>query len=82
MPRNLPMTWARSAIIISDLFGPIRNPTFTVIQIPDGTFRDYAAPGVLLLSQRIWDPRGSDRTIARLVAQQWWGIHGCSRDAR
>jgi hypothetical protein len=65
---------ARSAIIYSDLFGPIPDPTFTVIQIPDGTFRDYAAPGVLLLSSRIWDPRGSDRTIARLVAQQWWGI--------
>ena len=65
---------ARSAIIYSDLFGPIPDPTFTVIQLPDGTFRDYAAPGVLLLSSRIWDPRGSDRTIARLVAQQWWGI--------
>jgi len=38
-----------------------------VIQLPDGTLRDYAAPGVLLLSQRIWDPRSSDRTIARLV---------------
>jgi len=45
-----------------------------VIQLPDGTFRDYAAPGVLLLSQRIWDPKSSDRTIARLVASQWWGI--------
>jgi tetratricopeptide (TPR) repeat protein len=65
---------ARSAIIYSDLFGPIPDPTFTVIQLPDGTLRDYAAPGVLLLSQRIWDPRGSDRTIAGLVAQQWWGI--------
>jgi tetratricopeptide (TPR) repeat protein len=65
---------ARSAIIYSDLFGPIPDPTFTVIQLPDGSFRDYAAPGVLLLSSRIWDPRGSDRTIARLVAQQWWGI--------
>ena len=65
---------ARSAIIFSDMFGPIPDPTFTLIQIPDGTFRDYAAPGVLLLSQRIWDPKGSDRTIARLVASQWWGI--------
>jgi aminopeptidase N len=27
-----------------------------------------------LLSQRIWDPRASDRTIARLVASQWWGV--------
>jgi aminopeptidase N len=45
-----------------------------VIQIPDGTVRDFAAPGVLLLSQRIWDPKASDRTIARLVASQWWGV--------
>src|SRR6266481_4256495 len=65
---------ARSTIIFSDMFGPIPDPTFTVIQLPDGTFRDYAAPGVLLLSQRIWDPKSSDRTIARLVASQWWGI--------
>src|SRR2546425_5009228 len=65
---------ARSAIIFSDMFGPIPDPTFTVIQLPDGTLRDYAAPGVLLLSQRIWEPKSSDRTIARLVALQWWGI--------
>jgi tetratricopeptide (TPR) repeat protein len=65
---------AHSAIIFSDMFGPIPDPNFTLIQVPDGTFRDYAAPGVLLLSQRIWDPKGADRTIARLVASQWWGI--------
>src|SRR6202045_41039 len=65
---------ARSTIIFSDMFGPIPDPTFTLIQLPDGTLRDYAAPGVLLLSQRIWDPKSSDRTMARLVASQWWGI--------
>ena len=65
---------ARSAIIFSDMFGPIPDPTFTLIQIPDGTLRDFAAPGVLLLSQRAWDPKGADRTIARLVASQWWGV--------
>ena len=65
---------ARSSIIFSDMFGPIPDPSITVIQLPDGSFREYAAPGVLLLSQRIWDPRASDRTIARLVASQWWGI--------
>jgi tetratricopeptide (TPR) repeat protein len=65
---------ARSEIIFSDMFGPIPDPSLTVIQIPDGTFRDYAAPGVLLLNQRTWDPRASDRTIARLVASQWWGV--------
>src|SRR5438128_6998910 len=65
---------ARSAIIFSDMFGPIPDPRFTLIQIPDGTLRDFAAPGVLLLSQRAWGPKGADRTIARLVASQWWGV--------
>ena len=65
---------ARAAVMFSDMFGPMPDPTFKVIQLPDGTLRDYAAPGVLLLSQRIWDPKGNDRTIARLVASQWWGV--------
>jgi aminopeptidase N len=64
---------ARSVVIFSDLLGPIPDPTFTLIQIPDGTLREFAAPGVLLLSQRAWNPI-SDRTIARLVASQWWGV--------
>src|SRR5437899_9662100 len=65
---------ARAVTVFSDLFGPIPDPTFTVIQLPEGTLRDFSAPGVLLLSQRIWDPKASDRTIARLVASQWWGV--------
>jgi tetratricopeptide (TPR) repeat protein len=64
---------ARSAIMFSDMFGPLRDPDLAVIQLPDGTLRDFAAPGALLLSKRIWDPKASDRTIARLVASQWWG---------
>ena len=64
---------ARSVTVFSDMFGPLPKAEFTVIQIPDGTLRDFAAPGVLLLSKRIWDPKGADRTIARLVASQWWG---------
>ena len=65
---------ARSAIIFSDLFGPVPDPAFSIIQIPDGTLREFAGPGVLLLSQRSWDPKASDRTIARLVASQWFGV--------
>jgi tetratricopeptide (TPR) repeat protein len=65
---------ARAAIIFSDMFGPIPDPTLTIVQLPDGTLRDFAAPGVLLLNQRSWDPKASDRTIARLVASQWWGV--------
>jgi tetratricopeptide (TPR) repeat protein len=65
---------ARASIIFSDMFGPVPDPSLTIIQIPDGTLREFAAPGVLLLSQRSWDPKASDRTMARLVASQWWGI--------
>lgn len=65
---------ARAAVTFSDLFGPIPDPAFTLIQLPEGTLREFAAPGVLLLSQRIWDPKASDRTIARLVASQWFGV--------
>src|SRR5467141_2950551 len=72
--QNFAESVARSAIVFSDMFGPIPDPSFTLIQIPDGTLRDFAAPGVLLLSQHIWDPKASDRTIARLMASQWWGI--------
>jgi hypothetical protein len=64
---------ARSVTMFSDMFGPLKDPDFSVVQLPDGTVRDFAAPGVLLLSRRIWDPKGSDRTLARLVASQWWG---------
>lgn len=64
---------ARSSTVFSDMFGPLKENDYTVIQIPDGSLREFAAPGVLLLSQRIWDPKASDRTIARLVASQWWG---------
>jgi tetratricopeptide (TPR) repeat protein len=65
---------ARAAVAFSDLFGPIPDPSFALIQLPEGTLRDFAAPGVLLLSQRMWDPKASDRAIARLVASQWWGV--------
>jgi aminopeptidase N len=63
---------ARGVITFSDQFGPIPDPNMTLIQIPDNTLREYAAPGVLLLSQRAWDPKVNERTIARLVASQWW----------
>ena len=63
---------ARGIIAFSDMFGPLPDPNMTLIQIPDNTLREYAAPGVLLLSRRAWDPKVNERTIARLVASQWW----------
>jgi len=65
---------ARAAVAFSDMFGPIPDPSFTLIQLPEGSLREFAAPGVLLLSQRLWDPKASDRAIAHLVASQWFGV--------
>ncbi len=64
---------ARAVTVFSDMFGGLKDPAFTVIQLPDGTVRDFAAPGVLLLSRRLWEPKTAERTIARLVASQWFG---------
>ena len=64
---------AHQEIIFSDLFGEIPETATTVAQLPDGTIRDFAGPGLVLLSHRVWDPKISDRTLSRLVASQWWG---------
>jgi len=63
---------------VSDLFGALPpDPQFTVAQIPDGSLREFSGPGLLVLSQRAWEPKINDRVIARLVASQWWGIKCC-----
>jgi aminopeptidase N len=64
---------ARSVIAFSDLFGPLPDPNFTVVQMPDGGLREFSGPGLLVMSKRAWDPKINDRVIARLVAAQWWG---------
>ena len=63
---------ARGVITFSDMFGPLPDANMTLVQIPDNSLREYAGAGVLLLSQRAWDPKINERTIARLVASQWW----------
>jgi len=64
---------ARSVTAFSDLFGPLPDPNFTVVQMPDGGLREFSGPGLLVMSKRAWDPKINDRVIARLVASQWWG---------
>jgi aminopeptidase N len=64
---------ARAVIAFSDMFGPLPDASMTLIQLPDDTLRDFAGPGVLMLNSHIWNPKSADRTIARLVASQWWG---------
>jgi aminopeptidase N len=64
---------ARSMTIFSDMFGGLPDSDMQIIQLPDGTLRDFAGPGVVFLSQRAWNPKANDKTIAREVAAQWWG---------
>lgn len=64
---------AHQEVLLSDMFGELPETDLTVVQLPDGTVRDFAGPGVLMLSHRIWDPKTGDRTLSRLVASQWWG---------
>ncbi|HMD37837.1 MAG TPA: M1 family aminopeptidase [Candidatus Acidoferrum sp.] len=64
---------ARAVTVFSDMFGGLPETDMTVIQLPDGTVRDFAAPGVLMLNRRQWEPKSAERTIARLVASQWFG---------
>jgi hypothetical protein len=64
---------ATSVGIFSDMFGPLAQPNLTVAQIPDGTLASFAAPGLLLVSQREWLAMPNGRLLANLVASQWWG---------
>ncbi|MGB7283645.1 MAG: M1 family aminopeptidase [Candidatus Acidiferrum sp.] len=64
---------ARAVTVFSDMFGGLPDPDMTIIQLPDGTLQDFAAPGVLLLSHHLWEPKSAERTIAGLVAAQWFG---------
>lgn len=57
----------------SSEFGALPEPRLGIVQIPDGTLPGYAAPGILLVSQRQWDPKVNHRLLARLAAWQWWG---------
>ncbi len=64
---------AHQEIIFADMFGELPDSDLTVVQLPDGTLRDFSAPGVIMLAHAVWDPKFSDRTMSRLVAGQWWG---------
>src|SRR5258708_19978979 len=62
---------AHQEILFSDMFGALPDPDMTVIELPDGTLRDFSGPGVVMLSHRLWYPKYSDRTLSRVVAPQW-----------
>jgi hypothetical protein len=58
----------------SDEFGPLTNPNLSVAEMPDGSLTGFAAPGLVLVSQRQWDLRGNTRLLSRLIGHQWFGV--------
>lgn len=65
---------AHIAVYYSDVFGSMDGDlNFTIAQLPEGTLSGYSAPGLLLIGARHWFPKGNDRLLSQLAAQQWWG---------
>ena len=65
---------AHIAVYYEDAFGTTGSDlNFTIAQMPEGTLSGYAAPGLLLIGARQWNPRGNDRMLSQLAAEQWWG---------
>jgi hypothetical protein len=54
-------------------FGALPDPRMTIAELPDGTVDSFAAPGLLLVSARMWSAQPNARLLANLAAQQWWG---------
>lgn len=57
----------------SDDFGALPDPNLTIAEMPDGSVSGYAGPGLVLVSQRQWDPKGNIRLLSHLIASQWFG---------
>ena len=57
----------------NDQWGPLPQPSLTVAQLMDGSLPSFAAPGLLLISQRMWTQKPDDHLLANLIASQWWG---------
>jgi aminopeptidase N len=72
---------ARIVNYFSEQLGAQPEPNLALAQLPDGTVQGYSAPGLLLVSQRQWDPKVNYRLLAQLVAKQWWGNEVVSASA-
>ncbi len=64
---------ARAVNHFSEEFGALPDPNLQVAQMPNGSVGSFAAPGLLLVSRRLWEARGNERLMAHLAAEQWWG---------
>ncbi|HTS10878.1 MAG TPA: tetratricopeptide repeat protein [Candidatus Limnocylindrales bacterium] len=58
----------------TDSFGALESePNLTIAQMPDGSLDGFSAPGLLLISARMWAPKPNEELLAQLAAGQWWG---------
>jgi aminopeptidase N len=54
-------------------FGPLKNRSLTLAQLPNvAPMNGASAPGLLLVTQRNWSKKPPDSLLARLMAHQWW----------
>ena len=70
---------ARTIGIFSDMFGPLAQPNLTVAQIPDGSLGSFAAPGLLLVSQREWTTMPNARLLGESGGRPVVGRSGHGR---
>ena len=54
-------------------FGALPEPGLRVAQLPAGSLAGYSAPGLLLVSARLWEPKINYRLLAQLAAGLWFG---------
>jgi peptidase M1-like protein len=58
----------------SDQWGPLPDTTISVAQLPDGSLPSFYAPGLVLISHRLWAATPNPVLLANLIASQWWGV--------
>jgi hypothetical protein len=62
------------ATYFADQWGPLPDTTISVAQLPDGTLPSFTAPGLVLISHRLWTAAPNPVLLANLIASQWWGV--------
>jgi hypothetical protein len=66
---------AKALTFFSADFGPLADPSLTLVQLPNvaAVPQGDSGPGLILVSARQWTRDVNYRLLARLVATQWWG---------
>jgi aminopeptidase N len=62
------------ATYFTDQWGQLPDTTLSVAQLPDGSLPSFTAPGLVLISHRLWSPTPNPVLLANLIASQWSGV--------